>query len=184
LGEKNVAALVNSGLVQDLADIYALREAQVARLDRFGAVSAQNLVAAIAATTRPPLARFIYGLGIRHVGAQTAIDLSVAFGSLEALSRASLDDLQAIDGVGTVVAESITAWFVSEDNAQLLEKFKQLGVKPQYERRGDGPLQGKRFVVTGSLEAMSRDAAADQIRALGGTFQSALGKDTDYSGCR
>ncbi len=96
------------------------------------------------------------------------------------MSQASLDDLQAIDGVGTVVAESITAWFVSEDNTQLLEKFKQLGVKPQYERRGDGPLQGKRFVVTGSLEAMSRDAAADQIRALGGTFQSALGKDTDY----
>jgi len=106
--------------------------------------------------------------------------LSVAFGSLEALSRASLDDLQAIDGVGTVVAESITAWFASEDNTQLLEKFKQLGVQPHYERRSDGPLQGKRFVVTGSLEAMSRDAAADQIRALGGTFQSALGKDTDY----
>lgn len=180
LGEKNVAALVNSGLVQDLADIYALQETQVAQLDRFAAVSAQNLVAGIAATTRPPLARFIYGLGIRHVGAQTAIDLSVAFGSLEALSRASLDDLQAIDGVGTVVAESITAWFVSEDNAQLLDKFKQLGVEPQYERRSDGPLQGKRFVVTGSLEAMSREAAADQIRALGGTFQSALGKDTDY----
>ena len=88
--------------------------------------------------------------------------------------------MQAIDGVGTVVAESITAWFASEDNTQLLEKFKQLGVEPKYERRSDGPLQGKRFVVTGSLETMSREAAADQIRALGGTFQSALGKDTDY----
>jgi DNA ligase (NAD+) len=180
LGEKNVAALVDAGLVRDLADIYILQAAAVAQLDRFAALSAQNLIAGITATKRPPLARFIYGLGIRHVGAQTAIDLSVAFGSLEALSQTSLDDLQAIDGVGTVVAESITAWFASEDNTQLLEKFKQLGVEPQYEQLSHGPLQGWRFVVTGSLEAMSRAAVADRIRALGGTFQSALGKDTDY----
>ena len=180
LGEKNVAALVDADLVGDLADIYALDEATVAQLDRFAALSAYNLVAGIAATTRPPLARFIYGLGIRHVGAQTAIDLSVEFGSLEALSQAPLDDLQTIDGVGTVVAESITAWFADEDNTQLLDKFKQLGVEPQYEHHGDGPLHGQRFVVTGSLATMSRDEAADKIRARGGTFQSALGKDTNY----
>ena len=180
LGEKNVAALVDADLVGDLADIYALDEASVAQLDRFAALSAHNLVAGIAATTRPPLARFIYGLGIRHVGAQTAIDLSVALESLEALSQASLDDLQAIDGVGTVVTESITAWFASEDNTQLLDKFKQLGVEPQYEHHGDGPLHGQRFAVTGSLATMSRDEAADEIRARGGTFQSALGKDTNY----
>jgi DNA ligase (NAD+) len=180
LGEKNVAALVDADLVGDLADIYALQETQVTQLDRFGTLSAHNLVTGIAATTRPPLARFIYGLGIRHVGAQTAIDLSIAFGSLEGLAQATLDELQAIDGVGTVVAESITAWFASEDNTQLLGKFKLLGVEPQYERHANGPLQGKRFVITGSLESLSRDAAADKIRALGGTFQSALGKDTDF----
>ena len=180
LGEKNVASLVNAGLVQDLADIYALSETRVAQLDRFASLSARKLVSGIAATTRPPLARFIYGLGIRHVGSQTAIDLSTRFGSLDGLARASLDDLQAVEGVGRVVTESITAWFASEDNTQLLEKFKQLGVDPQYEHYGDGSLRGKRFVVTGSLEAMSRAEAADKIRALGGTFQSALGKDTDY----
>ena len=180
LGEKNVAALVNAGLVQDLADIYALIEERVAQLDRFATLSAHNLVNGIADTTRPPLARFIYGLGIRHVGSQTAIDLSVAFGSLEALSQASLEDLQAIDGVGKVVAESITAWFASEDNTQLLDKFKRLGVEPQYEHHSDGPLQGKHFVVTGSLETLSRAEAADKIRALGGSFQSSLGRDTDY----
>ncbi len=180
LGEKNVAALVDAGLVQDLADIYSLTEEQVGQVDRFAALSAKNLVAGIAATKRPLLPRFIYGLGIRHVGAQTAIDLSEAFDSLNALAGASLDDLLAIDGIGTVVAESITAWFASEDNEQLLGKFSQLDVQPQYTGHVTGRLHGQRFVVTGALDLMSRDAAAEKIRALGGTFQSALGKDTDY----
>lgn len=180
LGEKNVAALVDAGLVQDLADIYSLTEEQVGQVDRFAALSAKNLVAGIAATKRPLLPRFIYGLGIRHVGAQTAIDLSEAFDSLNALAAASLDDLLAIDGIGIVVAESITAWFASEDNEQLLGKFSQLDVQPQYAGHVTGRLHGQRFVVTGALDLMSRDAAAEKIRALGGTFQSALGKDTDY----
>jgi DNA ligase (NAD+) len=180
LGEKNVSALVDVGLVRDLADIYTLKAEQVMELERFAEVSARNLIEGVAATKRPQLPRFVYGLGIRHVGSQTAIDLSEAFGSLEALGAASLDDLQAVEGIGTIVAESITAWFADDDNQALLQKFSQLGVQPQYEKHENGPLHGKNFVVTGSLETMSREAAADQIRALGGTFQSSVGKDTDY----
>lgn len=180
LGEKNVSALVDAGLVNDLADIYALTTDQVESLDRFAAVSARNLVTAVQARKQPRLERFIYALGIRHVGAQTAIDLADAFGSLESLNEASLDQLQAVDGIGTVVAESISAWFADEDNQQLLKKFTDLGVRPQYESHAGGKLDGKRFVVTGTLDSMGRDEAGEKIRQLGGTFQSSVGKDTDY----
>ena len=180
LGEKNVAALVDAGLVEDVADIYALTVEKVLTLDRFADISAQNLVNAVASVKRPPLPRFIYGLGIRHVGSQTAIDLSEAFGSLEQLGHASLDELQAVEGIGKVVAESIAAWFALEDNINLLQKFENLGVEPQYESHAGGKLDGQHFVITGSLTSMSRDQAADKIRALGGTFQSSVGKDTTY----
>ena len=179
LGEKNVETLVDSGLVEDLADIYALTKEQVLSLDRFADISAQKLVDAIRVNRKPPLERFVYGLGIRHVGVQTAIDLVNAFGSLEVLARATIEQLEAVSGVGTVVAESITAWFADEDNTELLEKFTRLGVSPHFERK-TGKLAGIRFVVTGSLESMSRDEAADKIRALGGTFQTSVAKDTDY----
>lgn len=180
MGEKNVAALVDAKLVHDLADIYRLTKEQVLTLERFADISAGKLVGAIAAVRHPQLPRFIYGLGIRHVGSQTAIDLAEQFKSLEALQHATLEELLAVEGIGEVVAESIAAWFADPDNAAQLEKFKKLGVEPVYESHANGPLHGKAFVVTGTLEAMSRDEAAEKIRALGGTFQSSLGKDTDY----
>ena len=180
LGEKNVAALVDAKLVHDLADIYTLTKEQVVDLDRFADISAQKLVDAIQERKTPELPRFIYGLGIRHVGSQTAIDLAERFGSLEKLQHATLDDLLDIDGVGDVVAESILAWFADEDNQKLLDKFTRLGVKPRYESRAKGPLHGQRFVVTGTLTTMGRDVAAERIRALGGTFQTSVGKDTTY----
>jgi DNA ligase (NAD+) len=180
LGEKNVVALVDAGLVHDIADIYTLTSEQVSALDRFAEVSTNNLIQAIAAVKTPPLPRFIYGLGIRHVGSQTAIDLAEHFGSLQALAQATMDGLMQIDGVGDVVAESILAWFADADNQTLIQKFAQLGVSPQYISHAQGPLHGKRFVVTGSLEIMGRDEAAERIRALGGTFQSSIGKDTTY----
>lgn len=180
LGEKNVEALVNAKMIEDIADIYRLTKEDVLRLDRFAELSAQNLIAAIAAAKEPPLERFIFGLGIRHVGQQTAIDLAEYFGSLERLSKVTVDELQSIEGVGEVVAESILAWFADEDNAKLLQKFATFGVEPQFQSRASGPLHGKSFVITGSLKAMSRDEAAEKIRALGGTFQTAVGKGTTY----
>lgn len=179
LGEKNVEALVDSGLVHDFADIYTLKKEQLLALDRFAEISAQKLIAAIAAKKNPALERFIFGLGIRHVGSQTAIDLASQFESIDRLASATLEELRAVDGIGEVVAESIVAWFADEDNTQLLNKFTQVGVRPYYSKK-TGKLLGLSFVITGTLESMSRDEAADMIRALGGQFQSAVTKDTTY----
>lgn len=179
LGEKNVTALVDVGLVNDLADVYALKKEDVLQLERFADVSAQKLIDGIAAKKQPPLERFVFGLGIRHVGIQTAIDLVNHFENLNNLEHATIDELKNVDGVGEVVAESIAAWFADEDNIALLRKFKELGVEPVYQKKTGG-LVGKSFVITGTLESMGRDIAAEKIRALGGTFQSSVGKDTTY----
>lgn len=179
LGEKNVVALVDAGLVKDLADIYTLTKQQLLQLDRFAEISAQKLISAIADKKQPVLERFIFGLGIRHVGAQTAVDLAKKFQSIEAVKSAGLDDYLAIDGIGAVVAESVVAWFADPDNEAMLDKFTELGVMPMYEKKS-GKLAGHNFVVTGSLESMSRDEAADKIRALGGVFQTSVAKDTTY----
>lgn len=179
LGEKNVVVLVDSGLVKDMADIYAVTKDDLLELERFADISAQKLVDAIADKKQPPLERFVYGLGIRHVGVQTAIDLVSRFGSLQKLAHATIDELENVEGVGKVVAESVAAWFADDDNLRLLEKFERLGVKPHYEKKS-GKLDGVSFVVTGTLESMGRDIAAERIRALGGTFQSSVGKDTTY----
>lgn len=179
LGEKNVAALVDSGLVSDLADIYLLTVNQVLKIDRFAEISANKLIDAIAAKKTPPLEKFLYGLGIRHVGMQTAIDLVNKFKSIDNIKNASIDQLQSVDGIGKVVAESIVAWFADLDNDAMLEKFDKVGVRPFFEEKF-GKLVGVNFVITGSLESMSRDVAADKIRALGGGFQTAIARDTTY----
>lgn len=179
LGEKNVTALVDAGLVNDLADIYRLTKDDLLGLERFAEISAQKLIDAIAAKKQPALERFLFGLGIRHVGSQTAIDLANHFESLEAMSRATIDELREVDGVGEIVAESIVAWFADEDNVTLLEKFADLGVTPQFSQKSDR-LAGQSFVITGTLQSMGRDAAAEKIRNLGGTFQATVAKDTTY----
>lgn len=179
LGEKNVVALVDAGLVKDFADIYTLTKDQLVALERFADISAQKLIDAIADKKQPSLERFIYALGIRHVGVQTAIDLARHFEGIDALSRATLDQLEAVDGIGSVVAESIVAWFADEDNQRLLQKFTELNVVPRFER-ASGKLSGQKFAITGTLLSMSRDEAAERIRAAGGTFQTSVGKDTTY----
>lgn len=179
LGEKNVVTLVENKLIGDLADIYSLTYDQVIKLDRFADISAQKLIDAIADSKKPPLAKFIFGLGIRHVGAQTANDLANAFGSLDALRNVDIDKLREIDGIGEVVARSILSWFGDPDNEELLAKFDKFGVRPYFEKIS-GKLVGKNFVVTGTLKTMSRDQVADNVRALGGIFQTAIAKDTTY----
>ena len=179
MGEKNVVALVDAGLVRDIADIYSLTVQDLLKLDRFADISARKLVDAIQEKKTPPLEKFILGLGIRHVGSQTAIDLANRFESIPRLAGATLEQLEAVEGIGKVVAESILAWFADEDNAALLDKFESLGVKPRYEKH-EGTLNGVSFVVTGTLDSMSRDDAAERIRAQGGIFQTSVGKDTKY----
>jgi DNA ligase (NAD+) len=179
LGAKNVELLVRHNLVNDLADIYTLREENLVKLERFGKISAHNLVAAVAATKNPSLAKFIYGLGIRHVGAKTASDLAKHFDSLDKIARATFDDFAAVDGVGTVVAESILGWLADPDNEKLLRKFRDLGVEPHAEKVAT-KLAGMNFAITGALESMSREEAADKIRENGGEFQTSVGKNTTF----
>jgi len=166
--------------VKDSADIYSLTVENLLSLDRFAEKSAKKLIAAIQAKKTPLLERFILGLGIRHVGTQTAIDLANRFGSVDSLATATIEALESVEGIGKVVAESIIAWFSDEDNIELIEKFKNVGVEPMFVKKEGGKLTGKNFVVTGTLETMSRDDAADKIRALGGTFQTSVAKDTHY----
>lgn len=178
LGEKNVAALVDAGLVGSIADLYKLRESRVAELERFGELSAHNLVTAIEVSKHAPLAKFITALGIRHVGAQTAVSLARKFGSLDKLMVATENDLLEINDIGEVVAQSILAYFADEENIKILNELKELGVWPQNEEAGDLPLTGKSYIVTGTLMAMGREEAEDKLRMLGATVTSSVTKTT------
>ncbi|MBA3757526.1 NAD-dependent DNA ligase LigA [Candidatus Saccharibacteria bacterium] len=180
LGEKNVIALIKANLVKDPAELYNLNKDDVLKLERFAEISAGKLVNAIKAKKQPDLARFIYGLGIRHVGVQTAIDLAATFKSLNKLSNSTIDELSRVEGIGEVVAESVVEWFSRPSNQKLLAKFEKNGVKPQKSHEVSGPLLGLSFVITGNIDSMSREQAADKIRELGGTFQSSVGKGTSY----
>lgn len=178
LGEKNVELLVNSGLVKSIADLYRLDVKKVAQLGRFAKLSARKLVESIAASKRPPLAKFITALGIRHVGAQTAVTLAQGFGSLEKLQEATEEELIKLPDVGQIVAESIVAWFADEDNANLLEELKALGVQPVYEDTSNLPLVGKSYIISGTLSNLGREEAEDKLRALGATVTSSVTKNT------
>jgi DNA ligase (NAD+) len=180
MGEKNVIALLEANLIKDPADLYKLTKDQVLTLDRFAEVSANKLAEAIKEKKEPSLARFIYGLGIRHIGVQTAIDLANHFRTLDNIAESKIDDLAEVEGIGEIVAESVVEWFSETSNQELLVKFKSLNVKPVEVKKVGGKLSGQNFVVTGTLDTMSRDEASEKIRALGGTFQSSIGKDTDY----
>ncbi len=179
LGEKNVVALVDAGLIKDLADIYTITKKQILQIDRFAEISATKLVNAIKEKKNPSLERFVYALGIRHVGVQTAIDLVKKFESLSTLRKTTIGELETVEGIGKVVAESVVAWFADPNNEVSLDKFDTLGVKPFFEKKTGG-LVGRSFVISGTLETMSRDNVAEKIRSLGGTFQSAVTKDTTY----
>ncbi len=180
LGEKNVIALLAAKLINDPADLYILTAEQLLQLDRFAEVSASKLVKSIQAKKSPPLARFIYSLGIRHIGIQTAVDLANHFRDFNKLMSVTIEELSDIDGIGEVVAEAVVEWFNETRNITLINKFKSLNVWPVVVKKTGGKLSGVSFVVTGTLEAMGREEAAERIRSLGGTFQSAIGIDTDY----
>lgn len=178
LGEKNVEALVDSGLVKSIADLYKLKVFEIASLERFGELSAKNLVEAIDGSRHPKLAKFITALGIRHVGAQTAVSLAKKFGSLDNLMVAGEEDLLSIPDIGEVVAESILAWFADADNINLLNELRELDVWPEEESSADLPLDGKSYIVTGALASMGREEAEDKLRALGATVTSSVTKNT------
>ena len=178
LGEKNVVALVDAGLVKSIADLYLLKVGQVSSLERFGEISAENLIKAIEKSRHPKLNKFITALGIRHVGAATATALARKFGSLEKLMEAEEKELLEIPDVGEVVAESIMAWITDEDNVKLINRLHGIGVWPEDEKTADLPLNGKSYIVTGTLNSMGRKEAEDKLRELGATVTSTVTKNT------
>jgi DNA ligase (NAD+) len=184
LGEALVEQLVEKHLVRDVGDLYALSLEQLASLERMAEKSAANLMAQIEASKSRDLPQLVYGLGIRHVGERTAGILARQFRSLDRLSRASVEDLDAVHEIGLTVAESVRDWFDDAGNLALCERLRAAGVRTELETGGGAALSeafaGKQFVLTGKLESLSRDEARALIEARGGRVTSTVSKKTDY----
>ena len=182
LGDKLVDQLVDKGLVATPADLYRLSREQVAGLERMADKSADNLIAAIAASRGRPLARFIHALGIRHVGEQTAKDLARHFGRLADILAADEAGLMAVSDVGPVVAASIRAFLAEPHNQAVIRALENAGawVDGEAAPRDILPLAGKTFVLTGTLPDLTREQAKEQIEALGGKVAGSVSKKTDY----
>ncbi len=183
LGIKIVEQLVASGLVHDIADLYTLRKEDLLRLEGFAEKKAQNLLNAIQASKSRPLARLINALGIRGVGEVTAADLARHYPDLEALSKASLEELMQIEGIGPNTAQAIVDWFSRPGNQRVLEKLKAVGVWPRSETAapaGLAPLSGLTFVITGTLSGFSREEAKAFIEAHGGKVTDSVSRNTSY----
>jgi DNA ligase (NAD+) len=183
LGEKIVDQLVDEGWVKNPADLFSLDVQKLAGLERMGEKSAANLVEAIAKARATTLARFIFSLGIRHVGETTARDLAAHFGSLDALMAADEQALLEVNDVGPVVASSVAHFFSERHNRDVIDALRQAAVhweegapKP----RAQGTLGGKTFVLTGTLPTWSRDEAKERIEAAGGKVSGSVSKKTDY----
>lgn len=183
LGEKLVDQLVDSQLVTTLADIYRLDLDTLSELDRMAEKSAQNLLDALEHSKQTTLNRFIYALGIRNVGEATAKDLARYFGKLETLQAASAEALQQVPDVGPVVARSIAEFFAEPHNREVISKLVEAGILwPESEGQpaSSGQLEGKTFVLTGTLPTMSRDDAKERIEAAGGKVSGSVSKKTSY----
>ena len=182
LGPKIIEQLVKEGLVNDIGDLYNLEEGDLKPLERFAEKSAKNLIEAIKGSKEIELAKFIYGLGIRHVGEETAIVLANYFGSLEKIAGAGLEELDGLPDFGGVMAKSVYEWFRDKHNLNLLGKLKVNGVKIKEikQTKKDLIFKGKIIVLTGSLSSLTRDEAKAKIRELGGQFTSAVSKKTDF----
>ena len=184
VGEKLAAALLEKGLVKDVAALYSLSMDKLAALERMGEKSAQNVLDAIERSRSRPLERVLFALGIRHVGAETAELLTRHFGSMDKLAEASQEELLEVPTIGPTVAESIYAFFRKESNLALIEKLKKagVGVVPEAEvvKPEALPLAGQEFMVTGSLEAFPRSEAEARIKELGGAVGSSVTKKTTF----
>jgi DNA ligase (NAD+) len=183
LGEKLVDQLVDAGLVRSPADLFGLDAATLAGLERMAEKSAANVVAAIDEARSTTLARFVYALGIRHVGETTARDLAAHFGTLEALMQADEAALLQVADVGPVVASSVAHFFAEPHNRAVIAQLRGAGVnwpeQPPRPRAAPGPLAGLTVVVTGTLPAMTREQAKERIMAAGGKVAGSVSKKTD-----
>ena len=180
LGPQILEALISAELIEDAADLFELTEGDLVPLERFAEQSAKNLVASIHKSKTVSFSKFLYALGIRHVGTTTANDLAEHFETLNALEAASLDELKAVEGIGDIVAESVHAWLQNPAHTKLLKQLVANGVDIQRPARKSQSLKGKSLVVTGTLESFSREEAEAQIRAHGGKASGSVSASTDY----
>ncbi|HSM76850.1 MAG TPA: NAD-dependent DNA ligase LigA [Bryobacteraceae bacterium] len=180
MGESLVNQLCDRGLVKDIADIYELNKEKLLTLERIGAKSADNLLGEIEQSRKLPLERVIFGLGIRFVGERTAEFLAEHFGSMDALMKASVDELQEVNEVGPRIAESIHEFFAEPRNRKLVERLREyLNFTGKKRERGTA-LAGKTFVITGTLASYSREEAKRMIEDAGGKVSGSVSKKTDY----
>ncbi len=183
LGIKIVEQLIGAGLVKDVADLFTLKKDQLLELEGFAEKKAVNLLGSIEQAKGQSLNRLVIALGIHGVGEVMAGDLSRTFGDLSALSKASVDDLRQIEGVGPNIAESIVDWFAQPTNQKLLKKLKAVGLWPEMkknEKKKEGVFTGLTFVVTGTLPTLSRDGVKEFIEGSGGKVTDSVSKKTSY----
>jgi DNA ligase (NAD+) len=183
LGEKLVAQLVERGLVRRLPDLYDLTLPQLAALERMGTKSAQNLLAALERSKRRPLPRFLFALGILHVGEGVANTLAQHFGSLERIMNASEEELRQVEGIGPEIAHAIYEFFHDPHNRQTVEDLLAKGVQPEEAplvKPVSNALAGKTFVFTGTLEGFTREEAARLVMERGGVVKDSVSRKTDY----
>ena len=186
LGEKVISQLFREQLIKDVADIYTLTKHQLIELERMGEKSADNLIAAIEASKENSLERLLFGLGIRHVGAKAAKTLAQHFETIDKLTKATYDELVAINEIGAKMADAIVAYFTQEEVQELIHELKEYGVNLTYKgpklvsvENVDSVFAGKTVVLTGKLEQLSRNEAKAQIEALGGKVTGSVSKKTD-----
>jgi len=184
LGDKLVEQLVDGGIIRTLPELYRLGVAKLVALERMGDKSAANLVAALEASKATTLARFLFSLGIRHIGEATAKDLARHFGALDRVMDASVEQLLEVNDVGPVVAQSLRTFFDQPHNREVVEQLRAAGVHwDEHDGEADltpRPLAGKTFVLTGTLPSLGREAAKELIEAAGGKVAGSVSKKTDY----
>lgn len=181
MGPAVLEGLVNAGWVHSPADLYDLTEEQIASLERMGKKSASNLMNALEKSKQNDLSKVIFALGIPEVGEKTAAELASAFGSMEKLSWATLEQLTALDGFGEVVAQNIVSFFLEERNRVQIERLAKAGVNMESTKvKAGDTFEGKTFVLTGTLPTLKRNEAKELIESLGGKVSSSVSKKTDY----
>ena len=181
LGESTIDKLIENDLIDNIADLYNLKKEDILTLEGFKEKSAQNLLDSIKRSKKQSLSRLIYGLGIRHVGKYAAQLLASQYNSIDKLAKIDIEELKEIHGLGDKTAEAIGTFFATEENIELINKLKNIGIKThEVVRTEDIPLKGKKFVFTGGLQSLSRPDASDVVKQKGGIVSSSVSKDTDY----
>jgi DNA ligase (NAD+) len=180
LGESTIDKLLEKRLIENVADLYFLTKEDILSIEGFKDKSAQNLIDSIEKSKKQDLSRLIYSLGIRHVGKYAAQLLASQYQSIDELEKAPIEELEEIDGLGDKTAEAIGTFFATEENANLITRLRNIGVRTKRGEKKKMPLQNKKFVFTGGLSNISRPDASDLVKQMGGIVSSSVGKNIDY----